>query len=194
MCQMNRQTEFDCQQVFVERWSPRALVDDVSDEDLMKLFEAAKWAPSSYNQQPWRFIYAKNGSENWNNFFNLLAEPNQTWCKNASYLVVVVSQDNFEHNDKPSRTSAFCTGNAFMNLSIEAQMDGIVVHGMEGFDYEKAKTELEIPEGYTVQAMFAVGRQGDKSILPEEVRKMEEPSDRKKIKELVFEGKFGGKK
>ncbi|HJU58758.1 MAG TPA: nitroreductase family protein, partial [Nitrososphaeraceae archaeon] len=91
--------------LFINRWSPRSMTgEDIDDEDLMSLFEAARWAPSSYNNQPWRFIYAKRNTESWNKLFDLLYEGNKVWAKNAAVLAVIISRKNFEYNDKPSVT------------------------------------------------------------------------------------------
>lgn len=178
--------------IFVNRWSPRSMTgESLSDEELLSLFEAARWAPSSFNGQPWRFIYAKRGSSHWETFFNLLVEGNQAWAKQAAALVVVVSRKNFEHKEKPSQTHSYDTGAAWENLALEGARRGLVVHGMEGFDYEKAREVLEIPEVFQVEAMIVIGKRGSKESLPEKLQEMEKPSERKPLKEIVFEGKFG---
>jgi nitroreductase len=164
--------------------------EEISDDALMSIFEAAKWAPSSFNSQPWIFIYAKRETEDWSRLFELLAEPNKVWCKNASALVVIISNNNFEHNNKPNGTHSFSAGSAFQNLALEASERDIVVHGMAGFDYKAAKLDLGVPDDYTVEAMAAIGKLGKKEYLPEELQKMEAPSGRKKLKEIVMEGKF----
>ena len=186
-----RKAEHSILPVILGRWSPRALSgEDVPDSELMPLFEAARWAPSSYNNQPWRFIYAKKGTPEWNRFFNLLAEGNKGWAGKASVLVVIASLKNFEFNGKPSSTHKFDTGAAWQNLALEAGSRNIVAHGMEGFDHEKARKELEIPEDYTVEAMVAIGRRGDKEGLPDWAKQAEIPSPRKPITEFVMQGKF----
>jgi nitroreductase len=98
----------------------------------MSLFETAKCAPSSYNNQPWRFIYAKRNTLYWNKLFNLLVEPNKIWTKDAALLVVVVSRKNFEHNEKYSITHQYDAGAAWENLALEASSRGLVAHGMQG--------------------------------------------------------------
>ena len=162
----------------------------MSEEELMPLFEAARWAPSSFNSQPWRFIYAKRNTEDWNVLFNLMGEFNQSWAKNASVLVVVISRKFFEHNEKPSRTHSFTTGSVWQNLALEASSRGLVAHGMEGFDYEKARKDLEVPDDYDIEAMIAIGKKGKKDFLPEELQKIETPSNRKPLKDIIMEGKF----
>lgn len=189
----NRKTEYKINPLILSRWSPRALSGvEISDKDLMSLFEAARWAPSSYNNQPWRFIYAKRNTEHWDRLFNLMVDFNKQWAKNAAALVVVVSHKNFEHNGKPSRTHGFDTGAAWENLALEAASRGLATHGMEGFDYEKARKELGIPDSYEVMAMVAIGKRGDKEELPKEIQEREMPGARKALKDIVMEGKFRG--
>jgi len=188
-----REPEHPVDKIFLERHSPRAFSgEEISDEELMTLFEAAKWAPSSFNGQPWRFIYAKRNTEYWDKIFNLMMEGNQSWAKNASVLVVIISRKTFEHNDKPSKTHTFDTGSAWMSLALQASMKGLITHGMEGFDYDKAKEDLKIPDNYQVEAMIAIGKLGDPKQLPEQLQKMEAPNNRKKLSESVFEGEFKG--
>lgn len=180
--------------LILNRWSPRAMSGEIlSDEELMSLFEAARWAPSSFDNQPWRFIYAKRDGKHWDTFFNLLGDFNKSWCKNAAVLIVAVSADNFALNNKPSRTHSFDTGAAWENLALQGYSQGLVVHGMEGFDYDQAKTALNVPADHTVEAMIAVGKPGPLNVLPEALQQREELSDRKKIEEFVFEGEFKGK-
>jgi nitroreductase len=177
--------------LFVNRWSPRCMTgEELSNEDLMALFEAARWAPSSYNNQPWRFIYAKRNTKSWNKLFDLLAEGNKTWAKDSAALVVLISHKNFEFNEKPSITHQLDAGAAWENLALEACFRGIVTHGMEGFDYQRARQELEIPENYDVMAMIAIGKRGPKENLPPKLQDMEYPNDRKPLNEIVMEGKF----
>lgn len=181
--------------MILNRWSPRAMSGEkLTNGELMPLFEAARWAPSSFNGQFWRFIYAKRGTKNWKSFFNLLAKPNQAWCKDAGVLVVILSRKNFEYNGKPARTHSFDTGSAWENLALEGTRRGLVVHGMQGFDYTKAKKVVKAPKNYDVMAMIAIGKKGKKKDLPEELQKMESLSQRKPLKEIAMEGKFSGKK
>jgi len=186
-----RKTEYDINPLILNRWSPRSMSgQEMTDDELMPLFEAARWAPSSYNGQLWKFLYAKRNTENWDLFYNLMVEQNQSWAKNASVLIVLVSRKNFEFNDKPSVTHTFDAGAAWENLALEASDRGLVAHGMEGFDYDKAKTDLNVPDEYQVMCMIAIGKRAPKENLPEETQKMEAPSDRKAIKEIIKEGKF----
>lgn len=189
-----RKPSYKINDLILNRWSPRSMTgEQLSNEELMALFEAARWAPSSYNNQPWKFIYAKRNSQYWDKFFNLLVEGNKAWAKNASALVVVISRKNFEHNEKPSQTHQFDTGAAWENLALEATSRGLVTHAMQGFDYERAAKELEIPESFQVMAMIVIGKKAPKERLDEDLQKREIPSERKPLSEIVMEGKFGNK-
>ena len=186
------QAQYPLDELFLDRWSPRALSGEgVTDEELMTLFEAARWAPSSYNNQPWRILYARRDTEHWPAFFGLLVEGNQSWAKDAAALLLFVSKETFDFNGKPYPTHSFDTGAAWENLALQATLLGLVTHGMQGFDYERARAELRIPEGFRVEAMVAVGRPGDPARLPEQLREREAPSTRKPLSEITREGAFG---
>lgn len=188
---MKRRAAYPIDSLFTDRWSPRAMSgEQITDQELMTLFEAARWAPSSYNNQPWRFIYAKRDTAAWSTFFDLMVPFNQSWANTAGALVVIVSKDNFTFNGKPSRTAPFDTGAAVQNLALQGTIMGLVIHGMEGFDYDKAKEMLQIPDGYTVQAMFAVGRPGELKNLPKDLQERETLSDRNPVETFVAEGAF----
>lgn len=187
-----RQPDYPIHELILNRWSPRAMSGEgLTDEELMPLFEAARWAPSSYNAQPWRFILAKRETEHWSRLFELLVPFNQSWAKNAGALALIISHKIFEHNGKPSDTHSFDTGAAWENLALEGSAQGLVIHGMQGFDYEKAKTNCKIPEDYQVEAMIAIGKPGSKKDLDPETQKKETPSNRKPLSELLFHGVFG---
>jgi len=186
-----RTTEYPINPLILNRWSPRSMTGEELDEvDIMSLFEAARWAPSSFNNQPWRFIYAKRNTAYWDRLFNLLVESNRIWVKNAGLLIVVISRKNFEFNGKPARTHQFDAGSAWENLALEASSRGIVAHGMQGFDYEKAKAELKIPADFEVMAMIAIGKRGPKDNLPTELQDKEKPNDRKALKDIIMEGTY----
>ena len=177
--------------LFVDRWSPRAMSGEpVSREELLRLFEAARWAPSSGNSQPWRMLYAHRDSEHWPRFFGLLAEGNKTWCVHAAVLVVFVSQTRREGSDRVLPTHSYDTGSAWMSLAYQGWISGYVVHGMAGFDYDRARKELGVPDDFHVNAMCAIGRPGPIENLPEPLRLRETPSPRKQVDEFVFEGQF----
>jgi nitroreductase len=177
--------------LFVDRWSPRAMSgESIPEADLMVLFEAARWAPSSYNNQPWRILYARRDGEHWPLFLDLLVDANKVWASRAAVLLVFVSKTTFDHNGQPSITHSFDTGAAWENLALQATMKGLVAHGMQGFDYERARSALGIPEDYRVEAMAAIGRPGPVEALPEKVQKGETPNDRRPLAETVCEGPF----
>jgi nitroreductase len=185
-----RKPEYNVDEIFLNRWSPRAMSGEEIEEKIMfALFEAARWAPSANNNQPWRFIYARRNTPHWETFFNLLAEGNQVWAKNAAVLIVVISKTTFDNN-KHARTHSYDAGAAWENFALQGSMMGLVVHGMQGFDYDKAKEILGIPDGYQVEAMIAVGKPGRKEDLPDYQQEREFPSSRKSISQIVMEGVF----
>ncbi|MBI2631193.1 nitroreductase family protein [Candidatus Nomurabacteria bacterium] len=187
----NRSTEYEIDDIFLKRHSPRALSgESISKEELMTLFDAARWAPSSYNAQPWRFIYALRGTKEFEVFFSLLVDFNKTWCKNAGALAVTISKKTFEQSGKPSVTHSFDAGAAWENLALQAVDMNLVAHGMEGFNYGQAKEKLGVPDDYNVEMMIAIGRHGKIKDLPENIRAGEIPNDRKPLKDIIFEGKF----
>jgi len=176
--------------IFLDRWSPRAMSgEEIPETALMSLFEAARWAPSANNNQPWRFLYARRDTEHWPLFFDLLADSNKTWAKNSSALIIIVSKNTFD-NGKPSRTHSYDAGAAWENMALEGNIRGYVVHGMQGFDYELARSSLNIPDDFTIEAMAAIGIPGNKEDLPDYLKDRESPNDRRKLTDTVFEGPF----
>jgi nitroreductase len=166
--------------------------EEITDAEWKSLLEAARWAPSSYNAQPWCFIYAKRNTPSFQKFVDFLIDFNKGWAPKAAVLCVVASRTVTEKSHKPARTHAFDTGAAWENLALEACSRGLVAHGMEGFDYDRAKKELGLPEEYEVRAMFAIGKKAPIETLSPELQAREMPSDRKKIEEFAWEGKFRG--
>jgi nitroreductase len=184
--------------LFVERWSPRAFdASEVPDADLMTMFEAARWAPSAFNSQPWRFLYAKRGDPNWERFLSLLIPWNQGWAQSASVLVYILS-DTLPFTDKasgapaPSTTHSFDAGAAWACLALQAARMGYHAHGMSGIQYELARAELRVPERYRLDAACVVGRIGDPATLDDKLRAREVPSGRKGVPEFAFAGNFPG--
>ena len=184
----NRQPNYDISPMFIHRWSPRALGRDMEEDELKALFEAARWAPSSYNNQSWRFIYATYEDEELEEFVALLDEFNESWAEPGYALIVLASKTTFDHNGEKSITHSFDTGSAWENLALEAARRGLVAHGMQGFDYEKAKEVLDVPEEFEVEAMIAVGSKEDESQLHEDAQV--EPNGRKSMDEVVSRGSF----
>ncbi len=181
--------------LFLKRWSPRAFTGEkLPEADLMTMLEAARWAPSSYNSQPWRFIYAHRGTPAWDKLFPTLVEFNQGWVKTASVLMFAVSKETMPMGDKqvPSHTHSFDAGAAWCSLALQASLMGYQAHGMSGVDFAKAKDALKVPDGFRVEAAIAIGRQGDKAQLPEAMQARETPSGRNPLSAFVFEGEFRG--
>ena len=187
----HREADHPIEPIFLKRWSPRAMSGEaVSQEELNSLLEAARWAPSTFNEQEWRFLYAHKGTEHWAAFFDLLMEANQTWCQHAGVLCVVASGKVFQRNGKPNPVHTFDAGAAFENLCLQGAAMGLVVHGMAGFNRNKAQADLGIPDTYEVEAMIAIGRPGDVESLPEELQEREIPTGRKPINQISCEGPF----
>src|SRR3990167_10782379 len=124
---MNRSSQYPIANFILNRHSPRAMSGEpITLEELMPLFEAARWAPSSYNNQPWRFVYALKNSLAWDKFFNLLVKFNQSWCQNASVLIIIASKNNFDFNNKRAHTHSFDTGAAWENLALQGYLNKLV--------------------------------------------------------------------
>ena len=186
-----RKADHPIEKLLIDRWSPRAMSgEEISQEELMRLFEAARWAPSSFNGQQWRALYARRGTEHWQTFFDLLVDANKTWAKNAAVLVVFISRKLFDHDNEPSVTHSYDCGAAWENFALQGFQQDLVVHGMQGFDYERARKDLRIPDEFHVEAMAAVGRPGPKELLPEKLQARESPNDRRKLSGSIFEGPF----
>jgi nitroreductase len=178
--------------IFLDRWSPRAFDASVMpDADLMTIFEAARWAPSSFNAQPWRFLYAKREDADWERFLDLLIPFNRGWAHSASVLIYFLSDSQMEMvpgHPMPSHSHSFDTGAAWACLALQATMMGYHAHGMVGVDFDRARLELNVPERYRFEAAAVVGRAGDIATLDEKLRAREVPSDRKPIADFAFRG------
>ena len=187
----NRTSEYPIDDMFLKRYSPRALSGEpITKEELMTLFEAAHWAPSNYNIQPWRFVYAMRDTPQFDTHFSLLGDFNKEWCKNASALVVAISRKKTDDSKHENVTHSFDTGSAWMSLAFQASSMDLVAHGMSGFDFAMAKEKLGVPDDHQVEMMFAIGKHGRVEDLPEAMREGEKPNGRKPLEEIVFEGKF----
>ena len=180
--------------LILRRHSPRAMSGaPLPQEELDRLFEAARWAPSSGNMQPWRFVVARRDTPAFTDFHNLLLGFNQDWTSRAAALVVVCGQTQRVAHDgsvKPARLYAFDTGAAWMALALQGTAQGLVVHAMEGFDNIKAKDVVKAPEGIDVLCMVAIGLPGDPALLPEDKRKGEAPNAREPITKHVLMNHF----
>lgn len=181
--------------IFLERWSPRAYSGEaIPEADLLTIFEAARWAPSSYNSQPWRFFYALRDTPDWDVFLDLLVEGNKGWAKNAAALVILASKITMQipGKDVPieSYSHSLDAGAAWGYLALQAQMLGWAAHGMVGFDLPRAARTLEIPADYRVEVAIAIGRKADPTTLPDALKAREVPNGRAPIATLIRAGKF----
>ena len=179
------------------RWSPRAINPklDVSDTDLTALLEAARWAPSCFNDQPWRYlVFVKSKDEaSWQQALSCLVEKNQLWAKNAPVLLLAIAMENFKHNGKPNRWAAYDTGAASVSLCLQATALGLVTHQMGGFDANKTRELFNLPNNCTPLAMIALGYQAESEVLVDEF-KAAELSERTRIQldEQFYFGRWGG--
>ena len=175
------------------RWSPYKFADRlVLKEDLLSLFEAARWAPSSYNEQPWRFIMAtKDQPQVFEKLLTFLAPGNQEWAKNASALVLGITHRTFDRNGKENKAAIYDLGAAVSYLTFEATTRGISVHQMIGIEPEKARDAYAIPNDYEVLTAFAIGYSGlSESALDKLAERDQAPRTRKVIAEFVFSRKW----
>jgi len=187
-------TQHPIHDLLKRRWSPRAFSDQpIEAETLCMLFEAARWAPSSNNEQPWRFIVANKDNETeWNRLLACLVEGNRKWAYRAPVLILSVASLNFQEDSTPNRHAFHDTGMAVENLVLQATALGLSTHQMAGFDVEKARADLKIPSGYEPVAVIAVGYPGDPASLPDRLRERElRPRSRQPISEWTFSGQWG---
>ncbi|HJZ82403.1 MAG TPA: nitroreductase family protein [Pyrinomonadaceae bacterium] len=176
------------------RWSPRAFADQaVEPEKLRSLFEAARWAPSSFNEQPWAFVVAtKENPEDHGLLLSCLIEGNQRWAQRAPVLVVSVAKLNFEKTGDPNRHAFHDVGLATGNLLVQATALGLVVHQMAGFFPERVRELYRVPEGFEPATAIAIGYPAEAASLPESLRERElAPRKRKSIGSFVFQGRWG---
>lgn len=181
--------------LFLRRWSPRAFTGEPIDEaTLFSLFEAARWAPSGNNAQPWRFIYARNGGAAWNTFLGLLTGSNRTWATNASALVLLLSRTTYVRagaaEPAPHYHHAFDAGAAWASLAFQATLLGWHTRAIGGYDQKAARLSFGVPADYELQVAIAIGRQADVSRLPETLRDRERPTSRRPLSQIVAEGSF----
>jgi nitroreductase len=186
----NRDPTHDVTPLVVNRWSPRSMTGEPLPESAyLPLFEAARWAPSSYDNQGWRFVYAPRDGDDWETHLGLVNERNRTWAGDAAVLVTVASKTTFDHNGERARTHSFDAGAAWQNLALEGARRGLAVHAMEGFDYERTHRTLDLPDDVAVEAMVAVGERADPETLPDPLAERETPSGRKPLEATVSRGR-----
>ncbi len=185
---MSRKASYPIADIFVNRWSSRAMSGALITKDqLMTLFEAARWAPSAYNEQPWRFVYTYRETKLWHELLATMIPVNQSWAKNSAVLIVVLSKNFFDRTGGLSHTHTFDAGAAWMSLVLQASINGLVAHALGGFDYDKVRTILSISSEFKIEIMVAIGKPGNKESLPPELQAREMPNDRKPLGEIVFE-------
>ena len=190
-----RTADYDIEPLFLQRWSPRAFSGEaIAESELMRLFEAARWAPSSYNAQPWRILYARRDTPAWPRFLDLLNPFNRGWAQHAAAILVMLSKVTMRPpgspTESPSHSHSFDTGAAWANLALQATAMGWHTHGMVGFDMARTTAELAIPDGYRLEAAIAVGRRGEKASLPEPLQAREVPNGREPVGNFAFKGGF----
>lgn len=186
-----RSTPFAVDPLFLERWSPRAFDGTpIDEEQLLTLFDAARWAPSAFNYQPWRFVYAQRDSAVWQEFLDLLLPFNAAWVKDAAALIFVLSDTLIvppgKSEAQPATSNSFDAGAAWALLALQARHLGLHTHAMAGFDQAKARGYFDLPDRYRIEAAIAVGHLGDKGKLPEALQAREVPSDRLPVEALAF--------
>lgn len=191
-----RTTDTGLDRLFLDRWSPRAFDGQaIPQADLDTILDAARWAPSASNYQPWRILYAHRGDAHWDAFFSPLIPFNQLWVGNAAVLLYFVSDTLMEKaadDIAPARSHSFDTGAAWAQLGLQATMLGYHAHGMIGVDFDKAREVLDVPERFWIEAAVAIGRKGPLENLPERMRKSEVPSGRKPLSEIAYPGRWRG--
>lgn len=189
----DRKTDTKLDSLFLERWSPRAFDgSEIPEADLRTILDAARWAPSAFNYQPWRILYARRGDAHWDTFLSLLIPFNQGWAQTASALLIFVSDTLMQGPDgsTESHSHSFDTGAAWAQLGLQALKLGYYAHGMTGIEFDKIRETLKVPAHFRIEAAAAVGRKGDPAVLAEGLRAREVPSGRKALDEIAFAGPF----
>lgn len=179
--------------LITDRWSPRSFDASHIDEKVVTtIFEAASWAPSAFNVQPWRFLYAHRETADWERFLELLLPFNVAWAKEASVLGFILSDRMMGQGEeaKPNHSHSFDAGAAWALLTLQALAMGYHTHGMTGVDFDAAQRELQVPERYRIEAAFVIGRKDSPDKLPEKLREREAPSSRKPVSQVAIDGPF----
>ena len=190
-----RTTDHPIERIFADRWSPRAFeATSMPESDLLTILEAARWAPSAFNVQPWRFLYSHRHDVHWQSFLNLLDPFNASWAQNASALVFVLSDTimpgDEERPQRLSRTHSFDAGAAWAQLALQSTALGYQAHAMAGINFDHSHKNLTVPERYRVEIAIAIGKRTDPSVLPIDLQDREQPSQRLPMNEIAFAGAF----
>lgn len=187
----NRLPDAAVNPMFLDRWSPRAFdPTPIPAEDIASLFEAARWAPSCFNEQPWFFVYGTSEEER-KVFLKILVEKNRLWAQNTPVLAVLFAKRTFTHGGRPNRWAGLDCGAAWVSLAFQARMRGLYAHGMAGFSQAKAYELLNVPEDeYEAMCAIAMGAYGDRDSLDEQFLEMEQPNDRKPLMEVAIKGRL----
>jgi nitroreductase len=190
-----RQAEHAIDPLFTRRWSPRAFTGEtIPEATLLSFFEAARWAPSAFNAQPWRFIYGRRETPGWQPIYESLSDYNRGWAQRASALALVLSKTQWVppgQSEPQAIASHSCdAGAAWASLAFQATLAGWHAHGIGGFDRERARAALAIPADHAIEAVIAIGRRGDKNVLPEALQARELPNQRLPLAQLVADGRF----
>jgi len=175
--------------IFHTRWSPRSFSHrEVAPIDLVRVFEAARWAASSYNEQPWRFLVGDRNSSTYKKIHDSLGDFNKAWAGAAPVLILGAAKTKFSHNDTPNRVALYDLGAAASYLTLQAATMGLSTHQMAGFDEAAARKAFEIPEVFVIGAVIALGYQGEPAALSSEQMIAQEttPRERKPLKDFVF--------
>jgi nitroreductase len=191
---MARQPAHPVEPLFVERWSPRSFTGEpVPDAVLQSAFEAARWAPSASNVQPWRFLVARRGDAHWDEFIGLLAPRNALWASQASALIVILSYRLVERRGEivENVSHSFDAGAAWTNFAHQALLLGWHTHGIGGFDRKATRERLGIPDEFAVETIVALGRIGGLDTLHGDFHASEKPNGRRPLDETVFAGRLG---
>jgi len=190
-----RLPDYPIETVFLDRWSPRAYdTSAMPDADLFSILEAARWAPSAFNVQPWRFLYSHRNDEHWQKFLSLLDAFNTDWAQHASVLIIALSDTVMPGDDnraeKLSSYHSFDTGAAWAQLALQATALGYHAHAMAGIHFEESRCKLVIPERYRIEVAIAIGKRANPAQLSQMLRDRELPSKRFPVSEIAFAGSF----
>jgi len=191
---MSRQPDHAIDPLFTNRWSPRSFsAEPVPDAVLQSAFEAARWAPSAMNAQPWRFLVARPGDTAWDAYLSFLLPRNRQWAARASALVIILSALKLERRGEivPNSAHSFDAGAAWANFAHQALLLGWHTHGIGGFNRDAARERLAIPADFAVEAMIALGRQAGLDTLDAEFHEGEVPNGRRPLSQTVFAGELG---